>query len=95
MNLANGLKELLVSPSGLLSLLCLAVLTFLTLKLPALGWAPVWCSFFGLVPVAMGYFEHLEQMAQIANQQASVTSVVPFGTPPGVTQVIDNIKGRL
>jgi hypothetical protein len=78
MNIFNGLKELVTSPSGIFSLICLSVLTFLTIKFPsAMGGAP-WVAFFGIIPAALGYFEHAETM--LAAQQNPPSPFLP--APP-------------
>jgi hypothetical protein len=79
MNLLNGCKQLIVSPSGILCLVCLAVLTFLSLHNPSGGWVAAWVAYFGAIVPAMGYFEHKEQLAQIA---ATVTTTTTSANLP-------------
>jgi hypothetical protein len=69
MNIFNGLGELITSPSGIFSLISLVVLSVLTWHFPAyMGGAP-WCAFFGIIPAALGYFEHKETLAQMSLSQ--------------------------
>lgn len=80
MNLLTGLYQLVTSPSGIFGLLCLLCLTVLSWHLHD-SMVMAWAAFFGIVPTALGYFEHKETLQQM--QQTNTTVVV------------DNAKGRL
>jgi hypothetical protein len=60
----NGISQLLDSPSGTFSLICLAAISIVTWHSPAIG-AGAFVAFFGVVPPALGYFEHKETLAQM------------------------------
>lgn len=68
MSIITGVKLLLESPSGAFSLLCLLSLCVLSWHL-GIAWATAaaaaWAAFFGIVPSALGYFEHRETLAQM------------------------------
>jgi hypothetical protein len=82
MNIFNGLGELITSPSGIFSLISLVVLSVLTWHFPAyMGGAP-WCAFFGIIPAALGYFEHKETLAQMSlSQQTPPPPLAPLCDP--------------
>jgi hypothetical protein len=68
MNIFTGVYQLITSPSGIFSLLCLGVLSVLSWHL-GIAWvtaaAAAWSAFFAVIPAALGYFEHKETMAQM------------------------------
>jgi hypothetical protein len=70
MNIFNGIYQLITSPSGIFSLISLAVLTVLSWHL-GVAWvtaaAAAWAAFFAIIPAALGYFEHREQLYQWQN----------------------------
>lgn len=67
MNIFTGLYRLITSPSGVFSLLSLAILTVLSWKL-GIAWATAagmaWAAFFAIIPASLGYFEHKERLVQ-------------------------------
>ena len=81
MKLLLGLTQLVESPSGIFSLICLAILTGLSIHSPSTMVA-AWVAFFGIIPTALGYFEHKETLAQIVNQ----TNVQVTNQPQGMSQ---------
>ena len=64
MNLLVGLQQLITSPSGVFSLICLAVLTGLSLHLHD-SMVMAFSAFFAVVPALLTIAEHRETMAQI------------------------------
>ena len=84
MKLLTGITQLIESPSGIFALLCLATLSVVTWHLGALaGMVAAWVAFFGMVPTALGYFEHKETLAALTQPvQQSVTTVVSSNLPP-------------
>jgi len=85
MNILTGLNQLITSPSGLFSLISLAVITIVTWHVPEIG-AGAFMAFFAITPSLLIYAEHKEQMQ--TNQ-----ILPPINTV--VTTIVDNIKGRL
>jgi hypothetical protein len=85
MNFFTGIYQLITSPSGFFALLCLAVLSILSWHLGT-AWvmaaATAWSAFFAIIPAALGYFEHKEQLAQmnIDLQQNNISPPSPVTT---------------
>jgi hypothetical protein len=73
MKIFNGISELLASPSGLFSLLCLGVLAIVSYH--QAGFSAAWVAFFGIVPAVLAYVEHKETLAQMA-QGTNITTVI-------------------
>jgi hypothetical protein len=90
MKILNGLRELIISPSGVFSLLCLMVLTVLAWKVPGLGSGP-FIAFFGVVPALLAYCEHKEQLQ--VNAIAATAAAVTISPTP--TDNIGNPRGQL
>ena len=63
------------SPSGIFSLICLAVMTILTIHVPGFGYAP-WVAFFGIVPAILCYAEHKETLANMTGPSIQQTNVI-------------------
>lgn len=63
-NILTGLAQLIESPSGIFSLISLAVIAAVTWHQPSIG-SGAFIAFFGIVPAALGYFEHKETLAQM------------------------------
>ncbi len=81
--LVNGIVELLNSPSGAFSLLCLIAISIITGRSPIIG-VGGFVAFFAVVPAVLALVEHREQMVQL-NQP-----------PESIIQTITNIsKGTL
>jgi hypothetical protein len=55
-----GIRELINSPSGVFSLICLASISIVTYHSPAIG-AGGFVAFFGIVPATLAILEHLEE----------------------------------
>jgi hypothetical protein len=82
MKLLKGCIELIESPSGVFSLISLAVIAVVTWHAPSIG-SGAFMAFFGIVPAALGYFEHKETMVQMQQPQIYVPQVVTI--PPATT----------
>lgn len=91
MSIFSGISQLIQSPSGVFSLLSLMVLSILTWHDPSMGSA-AWVAFFGVVPSALGYFEHKETLAQMT-QQSNVTAVISQNTITTESKLPD--RGKL
>ena len=59
MKIFTGIRELVESPSGLFSLICLTVMAILSWHRSEIGTA-AWVAFFGVVPAILAACEHLE-----------------------------------
>ena len=60
----EGIKLLLMSPSGVFGLLTLFAITYCTVKVPAVG-SYAFAAFVAVVPAILCLAEHREQMAAI------------------------------
>jgi hypothetical protein len=74
-----GTFQLLQSPSGVFGLLTLFAITLVTIKQPSVG-GTAFVAFCAIIPAALGFFEHKEQMLQI---QQSVLVPPPGTNNPG------------
>lgn len=81
--LVNGIVELLNSPSGVFSLLCLISISIITWHAPVIG-VGGFVAFFGVVPAVLALVEHRETMAQMNQPQPSIGETV-----------VNVIKGQL
>ena len=73
--LINGIVELLNSPSGVFSLICLAAISVITYHIPTMGSA-AFCAFFAVVPAVLAMVEHREQMAQLNLVQSQASPAI-------------------
>jgi hypothetical protein len=81
MKLLKGCIELIESPSGVFSLLCLLVIAFVTLKQPAVGGAAL-AAFCAAVPAILSWTENRETMVQLQSQQPPSPSIITVPQPP-------------